>query len=174
MWTELLEEVLPKPCFERPFVCRGFPSDSIAIVVGENPATPMQRDWWDYWRNDSGFDYEEFVSSYMQEREKIGRRISNTRRRLDRIRNNGVEVVETNAFRNERFDGVGVGYSNYKILSVLIANMPELRAVIAHGKHAAEWLSGANLSENIAVYNTRHFRSESYAVIDEICSDLVQ
>ena len=172
IWTNLLQGVLPRPCFERPFVCEGFPSDSVAIVIGENPATPMSSDWWSYWNEDVGFNYRKFVKDYLIDRQELGKRISNTRRRLDRIRESGIKVVETNAYRNEKLDGLGDETSNYDLLNLLISNMPRLKAVIAHGKHAGAFLGAVSFPEGVKTYKTRHFRSESYAVLDSICESI--
>ena len=40
-WTQMLKAVIPSPCYERPFVCDGFPDTCEVLVIGENPATPL-------------------------------------------------------------------------------------------------------------------------------------
>lgn len=171
-WTVQIRKLIPQPCYERPFICDGFPSGSSVIVIGENPATPMKKDWWSYWRPDTGFQFEDFASDYLVERSSTGKGISNTRRRLNRFRENGVKCVETNAFRNEKPDGVGEGTSNFEILDFLIGNMPDLKGIVAHGRIAAEYLRAAPISKDLPIYETRHFRMESHSKIDEICSEV--
>ena len=171
-WNSLLKDTIPSPCFERPFVCEGLPSDSPVIVVGENPATPLTVDWWSFWRANTGFDYQTFLDTYLEERSKIGKGVSKTRRRLNRFRANGISCVETNAFRNEKPDGAGQGAPNFDILNLLIANMPSLRAIVAHGKIAQEYIAQASIPSDISQYRTRHFRMESYKTIDDICVDI--
>lgn len=173
-WTKVLESYIPNPCYERPFVCGGFPSDSIAIVIGENPATRMKENWWKYWKCESGFQLESFIADYRAKREKMGKRKdSNTRLRLTRFKENGVKCVETNAFSNEKADGAGEGTSNYAILNLLIANMPKLRAIIAHGDIAGAFLAKATIPKGALTYRTRHFRTESYATVDRICAEIL-
>ena len=84
-WDSALKKIIPQPCYERPFVCDGFPSESVMIVIGENPATSMQNDWWSYWSPTSGFNLDGFVDDYLDQRRVIGKGISNTRRRLNRL-----------------------------------------------------------------------------------------
>jgi len=170
-WYTLLEELIPSPCFERPFVCDGFPSDSTVIVVGENPATPMHVDWWSFWSTDLRFNYKRFMTTYLVERKKLGKGISNTRRRLARFRQNGIFCVETNVHRNEQLNGAGTGAPNYDILNLLISNMPKLVTIVAHGKAAHEYLNQASIPDQIRQYRTRHFRIESFSKIDEICKE---
>jgi hypothetical protein len=123
-WTTALSAVIPSPCFERPLICRGLLSESQLIVIGENPATEMSENWWQYWDDQSGFDYDAFLYKYMKKRAANGKNISPTRRRLNRIHENGISCVETNAHQNEKPDGAGVGVPNSKIIALLIKKMP--------------------------------------------------
>lgn len=172
--TSKLEVIVPKPCFERPFVCAGFPTDAEAIVIGENPATPLPVDWWSFWSDKDGFDFSAFEDIYLAERARLGKGISNTRRRLNRFCERGIRCVETNAFRNERLEGAGAGVPNYAILDLLIRNMPRLRAVVAHGQIAQEYVSGVQFPEGVQTFKVRHFRMESYTTIDQICDAIVR
>ena len=172
-WNSLLDTTLSSPCFDRPFVCEGFPSESQVIVIGENPATPMSVDWWTYWSRETGFNYEKFLAAYKTERSKIGKRISHTKLRLDRIREGGVRCVETNVFQNENPNGAGTGSPNFEILNLLILYMPKLRAIVAHGKKAEEFLKQANVPDDIRQITTKHFRFVSYNDIDKICRELL-
>ncbi|RMD81356.1 MAG: hypothetical protein D6815_12005 [Candidatus Dadabacteria bacterium] len=166
--------MIPEPCFERPLICDGLPSESIAIVIGENPATELGVDWWSFWSEGKGFDLAEFLKYYEAERLQQGNTpVSNTRRRLNRIRENGIACVETNAYRNEKPDGAGSGVSNFAVLKVLIENMESLRAIIAHGNVAQEFLAAVEVPLNVKTFATRHFRQESYAVVDNICKKIL-
>ena len=81
-WTRILKEVIPSPCYERPFVCDGFPCTCEVIVIGDNPATRLTTDWWSFWSDTSGFDYNHFLEVYQTERDRAGKgQVSNTRRR---------------------------------------------------------------------------------------------
>ena len=164
--------MISKPCFQRPFVCNGLPSNCEVIVIGENPATPLSIDWWSFWKPNTGFDFDAFEMHYAEERAKIGKGISNTRLRLNRFRERGVHCVETNTFCNERLEGAGVGVPNYGVLNMLIQEMPNLRAVVAHGKIAHQYIRNASIPAGVRVFELRHFRMESYATIDQLCTAL--
>ncbi len=185
-WTELLRRgnVIPDPCFERPFVCDGFPDASCAVIIGENPATKMGKDWWDYWDEKKGFDYDHFVADYEKARQSVlttgvskrGRR-SRTRGRLDQFRENGICCLETNVYRNEKSAGAGnKGVSNKAVLNVLLDNMPTHFAIVAHGKPAKEYVceyeSQHGFREGVKVFKTRHFSRERCQAIDDICREI--
>ncbi|WP_273432712.1 hypothetical protein [Chitinibacter tainanensis] len=172
-WTEKLESVIPKPCYQRPFVCKGLPSDCEVIIIGENPATKLSIDWWSFWNTKTGFDFDAFEMYYMEERKKIGKYVSNTRLRLNRIRERGVKCMETNAFCNERLDGAGDGVPNYDVLKTLIHGMPKIRAIVAHGQKAHKYIRSATIPEKIQIFEVRHFSRVSFANIDDLCTKLL-
>jgi hypothetical protein len=60
--TQYLHKTIQQPCYERPFVCDGLPESCSVIIIGENPATSMQTDWWDFWNDETGFDLGKFES----------------------------------------------------------------------------------------------------------------
>ena len=172
-WTRILKEVIPSPCYERPFVCDGFPCTCEVIVIGDNPATCLTTDWWSFWSDTSGFDYNHFLEVYQTERDKAGKgQVSNTRRRLDRIRANGLNCIETNTFRNEGSEGTRHNISNSNVLKVLLSNMPLLKGIIAHGKVAHECLDQIEVPVAVQTFKSRHFFQESYAEIDRICQEI--
>ena len=172
-WTQTLRKVIPSPCDERPFVCDGFPDTCEVIVIGDNPATRLTTDWWSFWSDTSGFDYNHFLEVYQTERDKAGKgQVSNTRRRLDRIRANGLNCIETNTFRNEGSDGTRYNVSNYDVLKILLSNMPLLKGIIAHGKVAHECLDYIEVPVAVQTFKLRHFFQESYAEIDRICQEI--
>ena len=169
-WTTILKEVIPSPCYgQRPFVCDGFPDTCEVIVIGENPATKTNIDWWTWWKDDTGFDYKAFMESYNSERAKP----SDTRRSLDRIRSNGINCVETNVYSNEQSGGVSRSIKNYDVLNLLLRNMPLLKGVIAHGKTAHQALDSLEAPASILTFELRHFSRESYANIDWVCEEIL-
>ena len=167
-WTALLKEVIPSPCFDRPFVCDGFPSASSVIVIGENPGTPLNKNWWSYWNAETGFNYDAFSIHY----EKKKGPAKGTRRMLNRIRRNGVQCIETNVYRNEKPDGAGKGETNTDLLRLLISNNKKLKAVVAHGVPANEFLDDFSLPGGIRLYRTPHFTRTRNAKIDQICNEI--
>jgi len=88
--SQYLRNTLPEPCYDRPFVCNGLPQSCTVMIIGENPATQMQSDWWSFWNDETGFDLSRFETSYSEARIVAGKRpLTNTRRRLNKFRNAG-------------------------------------------------------------------------------------
>ena len=173
-WTQILKKVIPSPCYERPFVCDGFPDTCEVLVIGNNPATRLTVDWWSFWTDTSGFDYEHFLEVYKTERHKAGKRseLSPTRLRLKRIRDNGLNCIETNAFRNEEANGTRHDISNHAVLEVLLNNMPLLKGIIAHGKVSHKCLDKIEVPINVQTFRPRHFSLASYEEINRICQEI--
>lgn len=173
-FNKKLYSLIPSPCYERPFVCDGHPEQCTVIVIGKNPVTPLARDWWSYWDDNSGFDLEMFQSVYESERVVAQKPpVSPTRRRLNRLRRNGLTCLETNVFRSEDEDSPTIGISNSDLLEFFVGNIPTLKAVIAHGDVAAAFLSRQSVPRHIRVYTTRHFCKESYEKIDKISQEIL-
>ncbi|MGC9261404.1 MAG: hypothetical protein ACP5I8_15170 [Phycisphaerae bacterium] len=181
-WTELLrhDNVIPDPCFERPFVCDGFPDASCAIIIGENPATKMDKNWWDYWDINKGFQFKKFMDDYAQARRNAGKnRMSNTRLRLNRFRESGICCVETNVYRNENVGGAGTGMSkNEAVLKVLVDNMPAPFAILACGRVAERFVCeyksrhGGFPKQATELTSLRHLRLETYFNVDKKCREI--
>lgn len=171
-WTKLLKRVIPTPCYERPFVCDGTPDESVAIVIGMNPATVTDIDWWSFWSDKKGFNYGAFLGHYENTRSKNGKgSVSKTRLRLNRLRDNGIKCIETNAYKNEKPDGVIFGISNYAVLSTLLNNANNIKAIIAHGDDAHKFVDQANIKNDIRIFKTKHFIYVGYDEIDAICNE---
>lgn len=51
-----LEALIGKPTDLRPFVCDGSPLACKVFVVGLNPASEMDGNFWDYWDSSRGSD----------------------------------------------------------------------------------------------------------------------
>jgi hypothetical protein len=165
-----LHRLIPAPCNDRPFVCDGLPGSCDVVVIGENPATPMNGDWWRFWDGENGFNLGEFEHAYEEERRARGQRpISQARLRLMRLRSNGLKCLETNAYRNEQLGGAGIGAPNAALLAALIRHIPN-KAVIVHGNVAREYWRELELPlpAGVQSYYLRAFRMESYEKIDEV------
>jgi hypothetical protein len=116
-----LGSLIKKPCYDRPFVCDGLPRSCDVVVIGENPATKMNSDWWDFWDDENGFNLSKFEKAYQEARQADDKPpISPTRLRLKRLRSNGLKCFETNFFSNEQLGGHGVGISSEDLLRTLI------------------------------------------------------
>src|SRR4051794_38613226 len=102
-----LREILeyPNPCIgRRPFVCDGKPESCTVMVIGENPALPLDVDWWEFWSDDSGFDLRAFNARF-QQRQAGGKTFEAFERLLEPFRNAGHKCLVTNAYRNENAGG---------------------------------------------------------------------
>lgn len=166
-----LRSIIPSPCYHRPFVCNGLPQSCTVIVVGENPATRMDTDWWSYWSDETGFDLNKFEDEYRARRLAQGKRaVSNTRLRLNRLRDHGLECLETNIFAREGSDGGPTGEPNARLLRMFLSALPQLKAIIDHGDVARRQLDQIDLPAHLHRFSMRHFRSESYANIDEVAA----
>ena len=65
-----LKSLIGDPTCERPFVCKGCsPADRKIFIVGLNPATKMEENFWSFWPGDS-FDKDEWQAAYDKAREK--------------------------------------------------------------------------------------------------------
>lgn len=92
----------------RPFVCDGNPLECEIFIVGLNPATSMDKDFFSFWSDLYGFDKGTWFKAYLEERErkplKDGRtrrqKVSPTRSRIDRIAEAlyPIKILETNLY----------------------------------------------------------------------------
>jgi hypothetical protein len=144
------------------------------MIIGENPATRMQSDWWSFWDDKTGFDLRRFEASYSEARILAGKRpVTNTRLRLNRFRDAGLNCIETNVYRNERANGHGGGVNSREMLHALLNHLPQLAAVISHGKIANEFASSLSLPPTVQRFEQAHFRSESYVNTDRVIGQLL-
>lgn len=174
--TRYLHNAYSKPLYHRPFVCDGRPETCNVIVIGENPATKMEdTDWWSFWDDDTGFDFKRFEAEYKQSRLQRGKKsdFSPTRKRLNILRESGLRPLETNAFLNERPNGHGQGVSSRQLLPTLIASLPQLVGVIAHGEHAKNSLESLTLPSHLRVYRGRHFRLETFSNVEVLAQEFL-
>lgn len=161
-------------CHDRPFVCDGLAQSCTVMIIGENPGTRMQSDWWSFWDDTAGFDLKKFEASYSEARILLGKRpLTNTRLRLNRFRAAGLNCLETNVYRNEKANGHGGGVNSRDMLRTLIDYLPHLNAVVSHGKIANEFASTIILPPHVQRFEQAHFRSESYANIDRVIDQLL-
>ena len=153
-WTQILKPLIPRPCYHRPFVCEGLPDASQVIVIGNNPATPLDIDWRCFWDELAGFNHVRFLEYYLAKRNG---KESRTRQLLDRFRRNGFKSIDTNAFSNE---GSGKQKSaticNRVVLQTLIHNMPCLKGIFAHGGEAKKVLKTLQVPSHVIIYETYH------------------
>jgi hypothetical protein len=161
--TKFLHERYQEPCNERPFVCDGLPETCNVIIIGENPATKLNVDWWSFWNDANGFDLAKFEKQYQETRRSFGKEpVSKTRGQLNRLRSFGLKCLETNAVSNE------------DLLPILIRDLPRLVGVISHGKVAERTLDKLNLPSHIHQYRLKHLIYVSHSDIEELAVELRQ
>jgi hypothetical protein len=68
-----LRSLIKKPCYARPFVSDGLPRSCDVVVIGENPATKMNINWWRFWNDKNGFNLAEFERTYEKARVADGK-----------------------------------------------------------------------------------------------------
>ncbi len=115
-----LRKILNNHHKPRPFVCDGNPYDCKVFIVGSNPATEMEAEFWDFWDNCDGFDKERWFKSYITERAskplKPGKtrrnKVSPTRQRIEWIVKsiNPVSCLETNIYSKATPTKRGLSY----------------------------------------------------------------
>jgi hypothetical protein len=81
--------------------------------------------------------------------------------------------LETNVFSNERLGGHGSVPTVQALLPTFLEALPNLKGIIAHGAVAATYARSISLPEGIRLDCLRHFRSESYAKLDEVAKRLM-
>ena len=77
-----LAAVVGQPTALRPFVCDGSPLDCDVFIVGYNPATKMDGDWWRFWKPNYGYQKDEWFKEYCAQR---GGKVSKTRAKIENI-----------------------------------------------------------------------------------------
>lgn len=170
-----IESLIGRPTGLRPFVCEGSPLECSVFIVGENPATPLSKDWWYYWRPGYGFRKSEWMQDYIEERarrplkpgKKRRQKVSPSRRTINWVvgaaapvrcleTNVAVEEAETPSDLQGRDAGLAV-------LDFLLREIRPL-VVVTHGDtaiaHVGE-LARCNISwgrEADATYHGHSFR----------------
>lgn len=93
-FSALLATVVGQPTALRPFVCEGSPLDCDVFIVGYNPATKMEGDWWRFWKAGYGYQKGEWYREYSTQRGKL----SKTRAKIEDIVDalSDVHVLEAN------------------------------------------------------------------------------
>ena len=175
-WTQKFKEVIPSECKDsRPFVCDGFcnPRDCDIVIIGKEPKTHLGNDWWGFWDDDNGFDYELFEAMYNEVR---AGKPSKTRKYFDHIKAMGFRCIETNAFSNST--GTRPRIDNSTVVQLLITEIHTLKGIIAHGKHAKKCFGKLIVPDKVKVLEMDHFSArgkfdaEIKAKLDSFCESL--
>jgi hypothetical protein len=156
----------------RPFVCReGNPLDCSIFVVGENPATPMTASFWKhFWNRSTGFDYAKWLVAYGTAR---GGAAGGTRLNIDAIvdtviNESSCHVLETNLYPFETPSGSAVptGQKRTDVLEALLRCIAP-KVIIAHGKHAVDFLFKAPLASRAILIPSPHLGLAPFSAFPE-------
>lgn len=77
-----LANVIGRQSSLRPFVCEGSPLDCEVFIVGYNPATTMEGDWWRFWIPGYGYQKRMWSKEYLNQRDG---KMSKTRKRIEAV-----------------------------------------------------------------------------------------
>ncbi|MEO3387600.1 hypothetical protein [Mesorhizobium sp. CAU 1741] len=168
-WTTIFEKHIPRPSYDRPVVCDGFPDHCLVVIIGENSSTDLDTDWWSYWDEGHGFDYDRFMGDYHRRKP----RLYGTRLRFDAVRKEGYRVIETNVFRDPGPNGSQFQRNNLPLIQAMINNMPGFKGIIAHGTIARRAVQQLRLPKNGRVRSCRHLRIEKIDVVMGLVRSLI-
>ena len=148
-----LASVIGQPSPLRPFVCEGSPLECQVFIVGYNPATAMDGDWWRFWQKGYGYRKSEWKNEYLSQRDG---KASKTRSRIETIAAelDGVKIVEANidarpSKRKSEYPTPVTAPFDY----VLKACKPLV--IIAHGVDAVAHIQA--LSPGCKLIQSKHF-----------------
>jgi len=144
-----LSDLIGRPTDLRPFVCEGSPLNCEIFLVGFNPATTMNADFWEFWRPGYGYDKAAWFQQYVDERMakplKPGKTrrlpISPSRRNMECFVEGaaGARVLETNIYAAASDDMKSLDLASREIAPfrfLLDAIRPKV--IVVHGKLAGE------------------------------------
>lgn len=158
-FEEDLEARIGRPTKQRPFICNGSPLSCNVFIVGYNPATTMNEEFWDFWRDGYGFDKSGWLKAYHSSRLDNGKRaISNTRRVMNWIGESAASanILETNLYwvpskRKSHLKPIDRDLENFRFLSASLN--PQI--IILHGIDAHKnWDDSVSSS---TVIREKHF-----------------
>lgn len=144
-----LRDLIGQPTPHRPFVCQGSPLDCRIALVGFNPATAMEADFWSFWREGVGYDRDAWFQQYLRERaakpldQGRTRRlaVSPTRRNIHAfIEGAGsIGVLETNLYSLPSVDIRGLATADRDTAPFRhLLNAIRPRVIVAYGRDASE------------------------------------
>ena len=161
-----LESLIGRSSSLRPFVCDGSPLGASVFIVGINPATSMEANFWSFWRPGVGFDKRSWFEAYKRHRAQEPLKpsrtrrnaVSSTRRILDLVVEAAkpVRCLETNLFgvassaaAELPVTSQSTGFFDFLLRTI----QPEL--LVAHGSEAATYVK--KHAPDIEVWPVSHF-----------------
>lgn len=177
VWDRHLRTFIPEKAMNlRPFTCNEFNdiTASDLLILGKEPATELNKDWWCFWSAERGFDYKTFERVY---NEVTAGNPSNTRKHYNYLKSKGFKCIETNVYSNSTGKEPA---DNKWVVGLLISNLPNLKGVIAHGDEAKKCLSNLSIPASVKKLKMYHFRyrvkgrtdAKIQAKLDRFCDSL--
>lgn len=170
---------IAKPTKLRPFVCDGSPLACQAFIVGFNPATSMESDFWHFWSQREGFDKSAWHDEYVADRNRRPlspgktRRteVSPSRRVIEWILEEAapIKVLETNIYATptRRKSDLVLGDRDPSTFRFLLRTIKP-SVIVVHGNDAIAELRNLEKGQ-AAVIERRHFsRGWSQAAAREL------
>jgi hypothetical protein len=144
-----LATLIGRPTDLRPFVCDGSPLDCSVFLVGLNPATSLDADFWEFWQTDRGFDKTSWFQQYLAERaakplkegKKFRPAISPTRRNIEAFVEGAghARVLETNIYSNASEDLKSLDPTRREIAPFcFLVDAIRPKVIVVHGKPAVD------------------------------------
>jgi len=138
-----LQKIVGKPTSLRPFVCDGYPLECEIFIVGINPATSINSDFWDFWKDDK-FDKTKWLENYLEERKDKRSKMSLTRRKIEYLTNNVFyerKCLETNVYSSAtpNLKSLSNDLRNTDIFSFLLKSIKP-KAIFIHGSDPANFI----------------------------------
>jgi hypothetical protein len=167
-----LAELIGRPTELRPFVCEGSPLACDVFLVGFNPATTMQADFWQFWREGYGYDKVAWFQRYLDERAakplKPGRtrrqKISATRRNIENFVEGaaGVRVLETNIHAAASGDMKSLDPASRRMAPFnFLLDVIRPKVIVVHGKPAVEAIGKLDISAKVITADHHFSRGTS-------------
>jgi hypothetical protein len=151
-FADRLAAVIGRPSNLRPFICEGSPFKAEVFIVGYNPATRLEGDWWKYWDPDYGYRKSDWLAEYSAQRGKL----SKTRAKIEDILAGlkGYAVLEANiearpsTRKTEYRQPLTAPFD-------LLMSVCQPRVIIAHGVDAVRHLQP--LKDRVTLIECPHF-----------------
>lgn len=157
--------LIEQPTNLRPFVCDGSPLDCQIFLVGFNPATQMEADFWQFWQG--GYNKAAWFREYRAERaakplkpgKKLRPAISPTRRNIEAFVEGArpAKVLETNIYAAATDDMKSLDLESREIAPFrFLLETIRPKVVVVHGKPAVEAIRLFNIGATI-IASDNHF-----------------
>ena len=145
---ERLVEIIDGRTDLRPFVCDGSPLDCKVFLIGNNPATKMSTDFWDFWDSEYGFHKSAWYEAYKADRQGEPKSTSPTRERINRIVENAspVKILETNIYAapTKKKADLNLEQQTTEIFTFLLKTIrPQI--IVPYGKKAVQYVQSNDI-----------------------------